>query len=270
MQLALGQIASTDDIGHNLGLIDAAARRARDGGADLVVFPEYAMYSKAVVDDTFADVAEPLDGPFLQAVGALAHELGVHLAVGVVEQADSGRPFNTVALVAPRGGVRATWRKTHLFDAYEYRESRFIRPADDLTPVVVDVAGVPVGAMICSDLRFPESGRALAESGAQLLIVPSAWVPGTHKVNQWRTLVAARAIENVCFVAAVSQGSPISIGTSLVCGPDGSVRDELGDAPGLVTVSIEPQEVVQARANDQNLNLRRYDLSPRSTAAVSS
>jgi predicted amidohydrolase len=263
MRLVLGQIQSTDEVGHNLDLIEAVARRGQADRADLVVFPEFAMYDKPVVDGTFADVAEPLGGPFLRRVGALAAELDLHIAVGMVEQADGARPYNTVALVGRDGGVRGTWRKTHLFDAYGYRESSFIRPADDLRPVVTDVAGVSVGFMICYDLRFPEHGRALAGAGAQLLVVPSAWVPGPHKVAQWRTLVAARAIENVCYVAAVSQASPISIGTSMVCGPDGTVQDELGSAPGLVTVDIAPIELSQARARDENLTLRRYDVTPR-------
>jgi predicted amidohydrolase len=221
------------------------------------------MYDKPVVDNTFADIAEPLDGPFLLHVGALAAELDLHIAVGLVEQADGTRPYNTVALLDRGGEVRAAWRKAHLFDAHGYLESSFIRPTDDLQPLVTDVAGVPVGFMICYDLRFPELGRALAGAGAQLLVVPSAWVPGPYKVNQWRTLVAARAIENVCHVAAVSQASPVSIGTSLVCSPNGTVRCELGSAPGLLTVDIAPHEVRHGRATDGNLALRRYDVMPR-------
>ncbi|WEO77403.1 carbon-nitrogen hydrolase family protein [Cryobacterium sp. SO2] len=259
MRLTLAQIATGTDKAHNLALIDAAARQARAAGADLVVFPEYAMYEKAVVDASFADAAEPLDGPFVTGLRALATELNIAVAAGVVERSDhDGRPYNTILVVGPDGGTLARYRKVHLFDSAGFRESAWIAPAPSLEPVVFTLAGTRVGLMTCYDLHFPELGRELADAGADLVLACSSWVPGTDKPEQWRVLVQARAIENSYFVAAVSQAPPVSIGRSLLAGPSGRVEGELGDAPALATFDIDPARVTATRARNPALANRRY------------
>ncbi|WP_168929690.1 carbon-nitrogen hydrolase family protein [Nocardioides sp. GY 10127] len=257
MRVALGQLGSLADVGANLASVAERVARAAEDGADLLVLPEFAMYDKPVVDETFADVAEPLDGPFVRAVGALAAEHGVNVALGVVERSDERRPWNTVALLGRDGSLLGRWRKAQLFDAYGYAESRSIRPAEDLTPHVVDLEGTPVGFLVCYDLRFPEVARGLVRAGARLVVAPSAWVPGPTKVAQWRTLLAARAIENVCHVVGVCQAAPVSTGTSLACAPDGTVLAELGPAPGQVVVDLPAGAVDAARERDRNVEVAR-------------
>ena len=87
---------------------------------------------------------------------------------------------------------------------------------------MVDVGGFAVGLMTCYDLRFPELARALVDAGAEVLVVPAAWVAGrTRKVDHWRTLARARAIENTVYVVAVGQPGPRYTGHSLVVDPHG-------------------------------------------------
>lgn len=269
MRIALAQIASTDDVERNLRLIAGTARRASDEGADLVVFPEYAMYDKPRLDESFLAVAESVDGPFIAEVGRLAAAVGAHVVVGMVEANGRERPFNTVVLVGPDGTPHNAYRKIHLFDAYGCNESAFISPGEDLSPDPVEVAAMSVGFMTCYDLRFPELGRLLATKGADLLVVPASWVPGSHKVAQWRSLLAARAIENTCWVTGVCQAAPLSIGTSLVCGPDGVVRSELGPTPGLILTDVGRGDLDAIRRTDRNLALRRLGLTSQ-TGPVSS
>ena len=83
--------------------------------------------------------------------------------------------------------------------------------------------------MTCYDLRFPELARALVDAGAEVLVVPAAWVAGPHKVDHWRTLVRARAIENTVFVVAAGQPGPRYTGHSLVVDPLGDVLAEAGE-----------------------------------------
>ena len=85
--------------------------------------------------------------------------------------------------------------------------------------------------MTCYDLRFPEQARALVDAGADVLVVPSAWVAGERKVDHWRTLVRARAIENTAYVVAVGQPGPRYTGHSMVVDPLGDVLVEAGEEP---------------------------------------
>jgi predicted amidohydrolase len=117
--------------------------------------------------------------------------------------------------------------------------------------------------MTCYDLRFPELARLLTEQGADVAAVCSSWVPGDNKAEQWRTLALARAIENECYVAAVCQAPPVSIGRSLVAGPSGEVLSELGADPGLVTVEIDIAAVQAARDRDPIAANNRFRVSPR-------
>ena len=107
---------------------------------------------------------------------------------------DPDRPYNTLVVV-DRDGLRASYRKIHLYDSFGYKESDRLL-AGPVEPVLVDVGGFRVGLMTCYDLRFPELARELVSRGAELLVVPSAWVAGPAKVDHWRTLATARAIEN--------------------------------------------------------------------------
>ena len=165
-------------------------------------------------------MAEPLDGPFVGALTAFAAEQGTTVVAGMFERSeDPERPFNTLAVV-DRDGLRASYRKIHLYDSFGYKESdRLV--AGPLEPALVDVGGFRVGLMTCYDLRFPELARSAGDRGAELLVAPSAWVAGPGKVQHWRTLVTARAIENIAYVAAVGQPGPRYTGHSMVVGPAG-------------------------------------------------
>lgn len=248
MRLALAQIDSGTDIAHNLALIrtgfdDAAAR-----GADLLLFPEYAMYEKKTVDGSFAAVAEPLDGPFTSALRALAREHGIAVIAGMVEAHPRGaQPYNTLIGVDADGTLVGAYRKIHLYDAYGFRESQWISRPQPPRHVVMPIAGLQVGVMTCNDLRHPTVASALSAAGAELLAVCASWVPGPQKVEQWRVLAAARAIENVIVVAGVCQAPPVSIGTSLVIDPMGAILGELGPGPDILCLEVDPDATARAR-----------------------
>ena len=113
------------------------------------------------------------------------------------------------------------------------------------------------GLMTCYDLRFPEMGRALVDAGAELFVVPAAWVAGEHKLNHWRTLLTARAVEDTVAVAAAAQGGKRYTGHSLVVDAWGSIVGEAGDGDDLVQADIEPADVAQARDVNPSLSNRR-------------
>jgi deaminated glutathione amidase len=252
--VSLVQAASSLDPAENRAALDVVAEVA--GRSDLVVFPEAFMRDFGEAGADVAAFAEPLDGPFVTRLAELAREHDVTLLAGMFETSDDPeRPYNTLVLV-DGDGLRTSYRKIHLYDSFGYRESDRLT-AGGLEPVVTEVAGFRVGLMTCYDLRFPELARALVDQGAELLVVPSAWVAGPVKVHHWRTLLTARAIENTVFVAAAGQPGPRYTGHSMVVAPDGEVLVEAGAEPGVVDAGLERDVLDKARATNPSLANRR-------------
>jgi predicted amidohydrolase len=129
--------------------------------------------------------------------------------------------------------------------------------AGPVEPCVVDVRGFPVGLMTCYDLRFPELGRALARAGAEALVVPAAWVAGDRKVEHWRTLLRARAIENTVWVVGVGQPGPRYTGHSIVVAPDGDVVVEAETEATTLDAVLDRDRVAEVRRTNSSLaNMR--------------
>ncbi|MBZ5739395.1 carbon-nitrogen hydrolase family protein [Nocardioides mangrovi] len=223
-------------------------------GADLVVFPEAFARDFGEAGSDVSAYAEPLDGPFAHEVAAAAAEHATTVVAGMFEPGeDPGRPFNTLVV---RGAADAAYRKIHLYDSFGYRESDRLT-AGPTEPVVVEVGGFTLGLMTCYDLRFPELARALVDRGAEAIVVPAAWVAGDRKVDHWRTLVRARAIENTVYVVAAGQPAPRYTGHSLVVDPLGDVLAECGDGPEVLTAVLDHTVLERARRTNPSLANRR-------------
>lgn len=250
MRIALGQLASGTDIAANLQAIAAFTAQAAAGGARLVAFPEYACYEKKAVDSTFPAVAQPLDGKVGSELSQIAARHGVALVAGMVESApDPARAYNTLTAFGSDGALLAAYRKVHLFDAQGFRESEYVAASPSTVPVTFEVDGIRFGLMTCYDLRFPEQAQALSDAGAQVLLTCSSWVPGELKTLQWRTLLAARAIENSFYVAGVCQAPPVSVGNTLLAGPMGNVVGELGVDTGVLLADVSMSLIDKTRTD---------------------
>jgi predicted amidohydrolase len=259
MRIALAQVASTTDPAANLDLIRDHARRAAEGGAVVVVFPEATMCSFA---RPAREVAEPFDGPWATAVREIARDLGISIAVGMFTTSHDGRVHNTVLVT---GHTEGRYDKIHLFDAMGYTESKHIAPGRE--PVIVRAGHYGVGLTVCYDIRFPGLYAALARSGAHAILVAASWAPGPQKVHQWRSAAIARAMDSTCFVIAIDQaavgdvdepGLPTGVGHSMVVDPTGNVLVELGEAPELAFVDFTPDDVNHVREQIPVLRNARY------------
>jgi predicted amidohydrolase len=250
LSVAVIQHASDLDPAHNR----VALSELTPSGAGLVVFPEAMARDFGAPGSDVSEYAEDVDGPFGTTMSAVAADRGTTVVAGMFERSeDPARPYNTVLV---RGAARTAYRKIHLYDSFGYRESDRLL-GGEWDPVLVELGGMRLGLMTCYDLRFPELARELVAAGAEALVVPSAWVAGERKLEHWRTLLRARAIENVCYVVAAGQPAPRYTGHSMVVDPYGDVLAEAGDDEESVTATLEPAVLAEARETNPSLANRR-------------
>lgn len=267
MKVALLQLNSSDDPVANLSATCDLFDQAVAAGAEFVLTPEVTNCVSASRSRQMDVLRHQSDDPTLAALRQKATSAGVWLLIGSLalkSEDPDGRFANRSFLVGPDGSVVATYDKIHMFDVTvseteTYRESAGYRPGAQAT-----VAQTPLGRIgmtICYDLRFPALYRQLAQAGAEILTVPSAFSPVTGAAH-WETLLRARAIETGSYVLAPAQTgrhasattrSRSTFGHSLVIGPWGDVLADAGEAPGMIGIDLDLGEVSKARSRIPSL-----------------
>jgi len=218
------------------------------------------LFSVAVDED--ADVS-------LASLREVARKLGLYVHIGSLAiRTSPERAANRGFLIDPKGEIAARYDKIHMFDVdleggESYRESRTYRPGEQA--VLADLPWGRLGVTICYDLRFPALYRALAEAGATMLTVPSAFTVQTGEAH-WHVLNRARAIENGSFLFAAAQcgqheSRRETYGHSLIVDPWGRILAEGGVEPGVVMAEIDLGEVAKARSRIPSLQHgRRFEI----------
>ena len=252
--------------------IDAAARligEAKAAGAQYALTPEITNIMESKRERLFATIVEEERDTSLATLRELARKLSLYIHVGSLAiKVGHDRAANRAFLIDPKGNIVARYDKIHMFDVdlgngESYRESNNYRPGE--LAVLADLPWGRLGVTICYDLRFPALYRALAEAGATMLAIPSAFTRQTGEAH-WHPLMRARAIENGCFVFAAAQGGKHengreTYGHSLIVDPWGRVLAEGGTEPGVVMAEIDVGEVAKARARIPSLEHgRRFEI----------
>jgi len=243
-------------------LVDAAER-----GVDLLALPEL-FTTGYFAFESYARTAEPLDGDILSRLRELANDHDTALLAGsiVEDLAEStARGFdtpaaegyaNTAVLFNSDGRRRSIYRKHHLF-GYDSAEQELLEPGQRLQ--VAEIGDFTVGVTTCYDLRFPELYRTLLDRGVSLVLVPSAWP--YPRVEHWKLLPQARAVENLTYVGAVngvgSFDDSTLLGRSTIYDPWGTTLASTGDDPALVTAELDAQRVETVRSSFPALTDRR-------------
>jgi nitrilase len=247
------QMVSATDPAANRAAAAGLIARAAEGGARVVVLPEYfCLLGRRDTDKVELREAAGA-GPLQDFLAEQAARHGIWLIGGTVPIATTRptRVRNTCLVHGPDGRQVARYDKIHLFGfqrgAERFDESATIEAGR--TPVVIDIEGWRVGLSVCYDLRFPELYRVLAP--CDLIVVPSAF---THTTGQahWEVLLRARAIENQCYVLAPAQGGlhengRRTWGHSLLADPWGEVLQVLPEGEGLVAGVLQRQRILDVR-----------------------
>ncbi len=262
MKLSLAQFeVARSDVATNLAKIEALAASAQAASADLLCLPEmcttgFDWQCNRELLDASAEHHE--------AVAAIAKSHSVAICGSFLEKTESGQAANCFHYFDARGTVVARYRKLHLFTLFH--EERHVEAGKECAAFDTDLGRF--GAAICYDLRFPELFRRLAELGSQLMFLPAAF---PHpRLEHWRTLIRARAIENQCYVVATNQcgveghgrsvGETRYFGHSIVIDPWGDIVAEADESEALLEVEIDLTLVEKVRRKLTAWADRRTDL----------
>lgn len=234
------------DVKRNLEAVAAGLKTLAADRVRLAVLPE--MWTSSFVA---ADVERLVDESdrAVHALRRAARRYKMVLAGSSYERAGKDI-FNTVFVIDADGEVVGTYRKIHLFSP----GGEHLNFAEGKTPLLVQTAVGKLGATICYDLRFPELYRALAEAGAEVIVVPAQWP--TERLTHWETLLRARAIENQVFVigcnrTGIDRRSPTQTlrfpGASAVLDPWGRALAAGKSRPAAKWAEVDPAQLAEVR-----------------------
>jgi predicted amidohydrolase len=264
-KIALAQIQSSEDKPKNLVTALSLIQEAKRRGAELIAFPEFLMAFSPVSQsaEQLTHMAERADGPFVSALAEAAKRSAIAVTATIYETSNTpNRVYDTAVWIDGNGSIVAAYRKLHLYDAFGFKESDKFCQGQSLASVVQSGEG-RFGMMICYDLRFPELARLLALRGANVLIAPSGWVEGDLKLDHWRTMIKARALENGCYVVASDQVGNVYLGHSMVVDPLGRTLIDLEDRQALEVLELDFKLVRETREQLPLLKNRRPDVYAR-------
>lgn len=241
MKIAAAQISCVlGDVEANLRKIRDFSACAKEGGAELVVFPEAAEtgYAMPVIQSH----ASPWTEGAVPELQRTAKDLSIAIICGVSER-DGGSIYNSQVFIDATGKVIGSYRKTHLFTAALIGEDTCFTPGNELKSF--PFSGFRLGLTICYDLRFPELYRALAiEEQANVFILSAAWP--FPRLEHFRTLAAARAIENQSYVIVSNR---VGTDDGVTCCGCSAIIDPYGVV--LASASTNREELVQAEVSEE-------------------
>jgi len=243
-----------------LGNVALNAQRAMQLTANLpecaiILLPE--LWGTGYALESAHELAEDGMGIGTSAMREIARAKKAYVGGSLLMRREGG-VYNTFVLVSPDGQVVADYDKTHLFRLM--KEDVFLSPGDRL--VTADTAHGRMGLAICYDLRFPEIFRHYRNEGADFNLLVAEWP--LPRVEHWRTLVRARAIENQCYLLACNRvGRDMNntfAGHSLVVDPWGEVLLEADATEGVYVIELDTDRIAAARSRLPVQGDKRNDL----------
>ncbi len=243
------------DVRKNLNTMQQLAVEAGRRGSHLLVLPE--LWSTGYALDQSKELANTLNTGMFTQVTTIAQQNKLSI-VGSILEKRGVEVTNSAAFFAPNGRMMGVYRKIHLFRLMD--EDKWLQAGS--APLTIDLPWGNTGLAICYDLRFPELFRQYAVEGAKMIIISAEW-PAV-RVEHWRTLLQARAIENQCYIVATNAveetGDTVFGGHSMIVDPWGKIVIEGGDSPMLLTAEIELDLVDEVRQRIPVFDDRRPDL----------
>jgi omega-amidase len=210
-------------------------------GAELFIFPEMTLTGFTMKSEEMSDT---IQGDSFRFFSSIAKEKSANIFAGIIERRNN-RTYNTLIHINPGGNLVKLYRKVHPF-SYS-GENEYYKAGSK--PAYTKIRRWKIGLTICYDLRFPELYRKYGKKRAHLIVNVANW-PDT-RIEHWRTLLKARAIENQCYVAGVNRvGSDPKlnyVGFSSVFDPMGKEIISVENDEKVIIVELDKNYVSEVR-----------------------
>lgn len=240
----------------NFKNVEKQIREAASSGANLVVLPE--MWNSGYDLTRLEEIADVNGEEAKKLLSKLSKELNLHIVGGSVSINRGDKFYNTMYVTNTFGEVVAEYDKAHLIKLMD--EHLYFEAGNEKNLFTLD--GIQMGGIICYDLRFPEWTRVHSLNGAKVMFVPAQWP--TKRIDHWKILLQARAIENQSYIIAVNRvgSDPHNEfgGNSMVISPWGEILWNGGDAECVQIVDINLEEIDDVRGRIPVFSDRREEI----------
>ncbi|WMT52069.1 MAG: carbon-nitrogen hydrolase family protein [Ferroplasma sp.] len=256
LKIALTQLRPVADKDISLRNIEYYSGIAASNSSELIVFPEYYMFYSPYRDAVIKN-SESLNGNYVRRLKEISQNNRISIIAGINEVYD-GNYYDTAVFIQD-GELSNYYRKSHLYDAFGYKESDIYTYGNG--PFKISrVGGVNFGMLICYDIRFPEVFRNYSMNDADIIILISAWFAGTMKEEQWLSLVSVRALENTVYLATSNMVGGGFTGISSFTDPIGAIRARAAEDEDIVYATVDLERIAAVRKKMPVLRQRRPEL----------
>lgn len=240
----------------NFTSVEQYIKEAAKQNVDVIVLPE--MWNTGYALDRLHALADQDGEKTKSLISKLANVYGVNIIAGSVATRKKDGFYNTMYIADRNGKIVADYDKAHLFKLMN--EHKYLNPGQKMN--VFEIDGITCGGIICYDLRSPEWTRKHTLNGAKVMFVPAEWPKA--RVDHWKILLQARAIENQCFIVAVNRvgEDPNNEfnGHSMVIAPWGDLLISNETKKGIYYTELDLNEVDRVRQEIPVYEDRRVDL----------
>jgi len=269
------QLAFSDDEADNIAQVDEHIRKAAARGAKIILPPELfegPYFCKTQDEALFANARPVAEHPAVVAMQALAAELSVYIPTSFFER-DGQHYYNSLAMIDDAGGLMGVYRKSHIPDGPGYQEKYYFRPGNSGFKVWPTRYGT-IGVGICWDQWYPESARAMALMGAEMLFYPTAigsepYDPDLDTSRMWRRAMQGHAVSNCMPVIAANRigeedgplGTQKFYGHSFICDEWGDLVADVDERQaGALVATVDLEQARKHRAGMGFFRDRRPEL----------
>ena len=256
VKIAVVQFSTKGHANENLHEAEQFIQQAANKEVDFIIFPEEFMTLGMTPQEKLA-MAEPYQtGRLQKQFSQWAKQYNLWIIGGTlpIQSNDPNKYYSSCIVWDKQGNTATRYDKIHLFDVHvgeseTYCESSFVEGGKQIQ--ILQTPDIKIGLAICYDIRFPELFRHFALQEVDLIVLPSAFTQETGKVH-WETLLRARAIENLCYVAAPNQvGKRLSghgtYGHSMIISPWGEILAQAQEQPALLVMDLDLENMRHIR-----------------------
>ncbi len=276
-RIGLVQMRMSNNVADNIAKACTMLEQAAAQGVEVACLPELFNneYFCQKLDQSYFNLAEPLDGPTVQAVAKVAKKTGMVVVASIYEKAAQGLFYNTAVIIDADGSTVGHYRKMHIPHDPLFEEKYYFAQGD-LGFKAFDTHAGKIGTLVCWDQWYPEGARLTAMLGAQVLFYPTAigWHPaekaefGEAQVSAWETIQRSHSIANGVYVAAVNRvGHEVITGDGIEFFGHSFISDPFGrilamgshDKEEILTATVDPALIEYTRRNWPFFRDRRVD-----------